>query len=197
MNELYASDYLFQHEHFSLPLPSEYRREHMTTPAIQFEEKVQALAKALYDKDGLTAKEDLAKVIKKDTTLLDYIISKVAYSALLEVQRKLRHDIIKQSWKAKTFSDSEQQRVQLATSRYLDWPMMDGTKLRDATKVVVLKDANRYQNNGAGNLRNARFLQLVATRLTDDKAKVSDKFTDEELGKLLDAAKKSVMHLQG
>ncbi len=168
----------------------------MTTPAIQFEEKVQALAKALYDKDGLTAKEDLAKVIKKDTTLLDYIISKVAYSALLEVQRKLRHDLIKQSWKAKTFSDSEQQKVQRATARYLNWPMMDGSKLADATKQLVLKDAARYQNNGAGNLRNARFLQLVATRLTDDKVKVSDKFTDEELGKLLDAAKKSVTHLQ-
>ncbi len=169
----------------------------MTTPAIQNEEKIQELAKAIYTEAGLAdkAKISLAATLKADKNLLDYIVSKVAHSALLEVQRKLRHDIVKQSWKAKTFTVDEQQKVQLSTTRYLDWPMMGGLKLRDATKELVLKDASRYQNNGAGNLRNARFLQLVAMRL-EGKEKVKDKFSDEELGKLLDAAKKSVQHLQ-
>ena len=84
----------------------------MTTVAIQHEEKLQEMAKRVYHDSGLGARETLARMILLDKNLLEHILSKVAYQALLEVQRKLRHDIVKQTWEPKKFTKGLQRAKQ-------------------------------------------------------------------------------------
>lgn len=144
------------------------------------------LAKDTYESHGIgdEAIQDLIDKISEEASLVEQALRGLAVDALMEAQRRARAKITKSVTKPKVYTEEMQEAVTKACARFLHWPMMDGTLLGDATKTHLLKDAERYKANADGNLRNMKFLSLVAERL-EDKQKVKEVFTDEELAKIM------------
>lgn len=81
-------------------------------------------------------------------------------------------------------------RVHAKVESLLDWPLMDGTPLSEATKEKCLEDAARFRANAKGNIRNAVFLEEVANKLRP-RQKVRNVLTHKKLMELMNMAEEA------
>lgn len=136
---------------------------------------------------GKEAVEQLSRVIREDDDLTKEAIRVAAEDALWHTQRYFRRKVCQgveqDKQKSLTYSSSFQDVITNACGKFLNFPMMDGSKLANADKKLVLSDAERYRINARGNYVKANFLIMVATKLKDNQ-KVSDVYTDDQLNKL-------------
>lgn len=114
-----------------------------------------------------------------------------AMDAVMVAQREFRSQIIN-GGTPKTYSREMQRRLQQSVVGFFSWPMMNGSRLADATKELLETDAARYQANAEGNARNASFLRAVAAKVGEGQ-KVKDVFSEEQLTKLMEKAKRQTM----
>ncbi len=119
-----------------------------------------------------------------------------ASEALSAAQHTARRIITttREDYQPRTFSKEMQESVQFSIGKFLNWPLMNGTPLKDSTKDMILHDAARYRKNARGNMRSARFLEMVAERLRDGQ-KVGGALTDRQLATLMDKAREEVSEL--
>ena len=66
---------------------------------------------------------------------------------------------------------------------FSDWPLMDGTKLAQATRERIADDAERYRKLATGNARCCNFLWDIVRKLQEGQ-KVCERFTEEDLSEL-------------
>lgn len=139
-------------------------------------EKLNKIAREVYDDEGgycEGAIEALEQLIMSDKELVQYAVRQIASDSLRHVQREVRTIISNAPGTPAAHYGSSEMRERLNKSlrKYslYDWPMMNGTKLKDATKEHVLSDATRYRVNEAGNARKARFLEMVARKMKNDQ----------------------------
>lgn len=144
------------------------------------------LAEQVYEEHALSEEAVMALVehITQSEDLVNIVLRQAAYDLLRHAQRTARSKIESHPDSVKKYSAAFQESTQIVCGGFLNWPMMNGTRLKDATKEQVLKDADRYKANAAGNLLKAKFLTLVASRLRQSQ-KVGDVYSDESLAKLM------------
>lgn len=155
-------------------------------------DKLRLTAENLYAEQGcsLEAIRKLEDLIQSDEILMAYAIHQAAYTAMHQAQCAARSAITNpDKFQPKRYSRAFQERVQQACLGFYDWPLMDGTKLADATKEHVLQDADRFRTLAEGNARNSRFLRLVGEKLQAG-SKVRDTFTEEQLAEIMEKAKR-------
>ena len=139
------------------------------------------------DYDDAVAK--LARRIRRDERLYEAVVRSAAEDMIGRVQHETRKRIARGDAAAPATYDPEKfVRIAGTVNRiFLDWPMMDGTKLGKADREHCLSDATRYHLNARGNLRNARFLEKVAGKLRPGQA-VEDVLDDRRLAALMKKA---------
>ena len=158
--------------------------------------KLQTAAERIFEElgSGTEAIEKLQSEITNNDNLLGEAISFAAHEALRAAQRYARSiitttnvSVIGDNNQPRRYSKHFQQSVEIACGRYLNFPMMDGTKLGDADKKHLLEDANRYQKHADGNALKARFLRLVASKVREGQV-VRNVMSDEQLIRLMKRA---------
>jgi hypothetical protein len=136
----------------------------------------------------------LERKIIDDEDLTALAVHNAAYDALRERMRDVRAEISNgggngEAHQSKVYSPELREKLQQSLRGFLQRPMMDGTLLENATREVLLSDAERYENYAEGNAREGRFLRAVAKKVPDEK-KVKDVFSEQQLQRLYDRAKK-------
>lgn len=140
-----------------------------------------------FSEEGVTA---LEQRIRNTPTLLELAIHQAAYDTLRMSMRDTRHKIsTPPGGTQRHYSREEQEAIVDAVKGFYSRPLMDGTLLRDATGEVLLRDAERYEAQASGCAREAKFLRLVAAKVSPGQ-KVGDVWTEDELEKLFQKAKK-------
>ncbi len=154
------------------------------------EKNLREISRQIYESGlrGEPAIEVFFQEVMEDDELLAEAIRISAESCLFAVQREERRELYRQAADFKPrYTEEQQIAIRNACSRFLSWPMMDGSFIKDASRTHLLEDAERYRKNAEGNLRNVRFLSLVAEGLEGDQ-KVSEIYTSEMLERLMKKA---------
>ncbi len=151
--------------------------------------RLQKLADELFSQRGMNEESVrlLGESIRADPDLILDATTQAANYALLESQRTLRAGIANDGV-VKRYSKELQNMIQTKCAGFLDWPMMNGVRLADATKEHLITDAARFQRNADGNARNAAFLRAVADRLRDGQ-RVGDVLTERQLRNMMNRVK--------
>jgi hypothetical protein len=163
------------------------------------QEILESLAAPLYRRygHGPAAVEKLKRKIAADESLLDYVLGYVAAQVLMGVQRKTRAKIIhgkpgpasgSQGYIQKVYSEELVEAINQSCRNLLEWPMSDGTLLRNANLEKITKDSERYKTLACGNATNGRFLELVGQGLRGEGDVVGEMYSDVELEQLMQKA---------
>jgi len=121
-----------------------------------------------------------------DEVLTDALLREGARNLLGNLRYKTRLVIQgkQKSPAPKTFTAEYQEEVVSRLGKYFDWPMMDGTRLKDATREHVVKDAERYASIARGCDKNSRFLFGVAERMRPGQV-AGRVVTQEEMAEIM------------
>jgi hypothetical protein len=135
------------------------------------------------------AKAALIMVLQKDEALLESIVDDAVSNAighsLHKVATRHRENIVKAAESPKGAGRAAV--VALATGMaagYLDWPLANGIKLRNATREDLVDSINRYSAVAATNTTRANWLQLVLQSMPSDALTVGDRLTEERISEL-------------
>lgn len=137
----------------------------------------------------------VAAAIRKDRDLLDDAVLAAARDAVGYARHRARVTIaqpVPEGRKPVPVDRREQRIVQVAAGMYYNWPMMDGSRLADATREHLLEDAARYLRMRQGVTKNMRFLVLVARDLKPGETVRSRYKTNEALAELHDRAERGL-----
>ena len=140
------------------------------------------------------AKNKLRKQANKDEDLRDALLEMGISEAIWWAQRMTRTKIANQDPEDQNpvkYSDELQEALKKSphnTFGFLHWPMMDGSRLKDADKEHVLSDADRFFANAKGNAERGRFLQLVGNKMKAGQ-KVGQVWKETQLTKLMQRVK--------
>ncbi len=168
--------------------------------AVTKKQSLGSLAKQVFELKGSggDAILYLQNLIKEDKSLMQDALHQCCYDLLRQQSRIVRTVISHQVQEVasenpaplpKRYTKQMQQDIQQACSRYMDWTMLDGSKIADANKNHLLVDADKYDTQAEGCTERAIFLRSVAEKLTDPRKKVSEVLKDDEIGYLLLKAK--------
>lgn len=171
--------------------------ERGSDPGERSERGLYSLARELYGEHGhsdacLTA---LVDRVLESPDLTAQAVRAAALDAVLKAQQAQRNLIERQALTRQEVPESPRYSPSLRSAllrrgdRYLDWPMMDGSRLGDATKEHLLKDSSHYQVQSEANARHARFLTLVATKVRGSQ-RVRDRLDDQALADLMGQAER-------
>ena len=136
----------------------------------------------------------LTNRLQKDKKLLQSIISQVVYEAVQSAarheHRATRRSILSKvipsraaSLKVVLKNSTSEHRVML-----LDMPLSDGTRLRDATRVLIVADADRFRKTAKDANQKCRFFDMVASGLKNDRQIVGRVFTEDKLVQMFEEA---------
>lgn len=157
-------------------------------------EQLRAVARGAYEKHGMgeEALKEVEEYIRKNEDLFNDAIRLAAKEVLGAAQHMARQRIVAPAaFVPKKYSKEFQQSVQYACGKFFNWPLMDGTKLGEARKEHLLRDAARFQINAQANAKNARFLEMIAAKLPEDKT-VREVFSEEQLRVFMNKARREV-----
>lgn len=129
--------------------------------------------------DRRMACQRLAEDIAADPSLLMPIAELAARQLVGQRLSADRKAIIT---RAQSISDRDRvlQAELAATNLWMDFPLMCGTRLGDATRQEVTATAERYLKLGRANTKRGRFLQSVAQAVTGKK-KVRQVLTEDQI----------------
>lgn len=160
---------------------------------------IKNLAIKIYEQHGNSeaAIELLIEEFRKHPVILGEILRFAAKDALEDAQGYSRQIIEKENPQIpRQYKQEYQQSIRSVLGGYLNWPLAGGMLLQDATQTDLYKQMDRYCKLVGGNLCNALFCHLVATRIQPGQ-RVGDVFKgrkgNEALKKLHDEAMTSSM----
>ncbi len=131
--------------------------------AVTIEEASQAV------QDAVAADDDLRR------EFVERALPGFAYDLVSETFRKMRRAIVT------VRQDTSQGGLRLlqTTDSLLEFPLWDGTRLKEATRVQVIETAEKYESQATTMAHRGRWLRAVAAKATND---------DERIGDVVDAA---------
>lgn len=150
--------------------------------------KLLVLARGIYPQFGLDEEgiHALQEHVLADPNLVAEVVRFACLEALKNVQYETRQVIAgkkKEPYRPKTFTTEQQNIIVAGCGKWLNWPMMNGTLLKNATKEHLLQDIQKYRNMYVGHYQNMRFLEEVANKLKDGQT-VGEVLTDKQLTKI-------------
>jgi hypothetical protein len=149
------------------------------------------LARAAYDAHGCSEQGTECLLDKVAAAGLEaQALAQYAADALREQEREFRASLTTSGGAPRTFTADQQAQVESACKGFLVWPLMDHTPLGQATREQVKKDRERWQALAQGNARSARFLGLVAAKLSHDGQRVGEVLNEKQLARLFERAQR-------
>lgn len=162
----------------------------LTTPART--DLLSVAYQTLVGNDWDSALAALSVLVRNNPALVEGALTFAVKEALRAAQRRIRSQITAGGvGLPRTFSEGERSAASHAMRQYLgymDWPMMDHTRLADADRAKCLSDANAYRRNAVGNLRNALFLEAVSKKVPEGRT-VGEVLTERQLRNLMEKAR--------
>lgn len=135
------------------------------------------------------AKAALLLVLRDDVALLESVVDDAVSNAigysLHKIATRHRDSIVKAAESPKGAGRAAV--VALATglaAGYLDWPLANGVKLRNASRDDLIDSINRYNAVASANATRANWLQLVLQSMPADAVSVGDRLTEERIAEL-------------
>ncbi len=142
-------------------------------------------AEEVYNEHGFPAGVPiLEEQIERSSELRKLALHQAAYDTLRMVMRGVREEISSPAPEGGTqrhHPREQQERIAEIYRGFYSRPLMDGTILGSATRDLLIRDAERYEGQALGCTREAKFLRLVATRVTEEGQKVEEVWTEKEL----------------
>lgn len=142
------------------------------------------------------AVENLERMILTSKELRKQAIHLMAYDLLREAQRMDRAARVNEGYAREpmTYEEGLSERLKVSCARYkglYGFPLMDGTRLWDATWEQIDDSAKRYWANAEGNAVRARFLDLVIAGRKPGKTFQQVYKKEEMLQSLMEKAKEN------
>ena len=127
--------------------------------------------------------------LERDPDLLEHLVSVALASAvnsLLNAEATAhRNKIVRAAMAPPNLKRANV--IALATglrAGYLDWPLANGIKLRDARRADLAMSIERYSSVAASNATRAKWLQLVLQSIPDDTVTVGERLTETRIAEL-------------
>lgn len=159
---------------------------------LELEASLGQLAAGVFAEIGLDdpAPARLAALIETDPELRRKVLFNAARAALHDAKRKVRAAIAGTGPLPKTYSAASTRAVQQVCSSLLNWPLSDGTPLREATRPKIDAEIAMLDHLVSGVNARRTFLAAVRGRFPDDVTTVEGAgLGDAELRPLLEKAR--------
>lgn len=131
----------------------------------------------------MDAAERLEQWAHKDRALYDFLTAPWLARAAYDAVRKVSQDTRKGIWTAPNYEPSAGgDRVRAHARTLLDFPLPDGTPLREATRAKLVQAVSFYREQSEDMAHKARWLDRVAQRT--GRKKVGNALTLSELEQL-------------
>lgn len=150
-----------------------------------------ATIKSVCDRSAtrLLAAQKLERMAWKDShmreTIMEHALGRICYELCGSYFRSMRNESL--TMVADEQSAASGVRLVESTFTLLDFPLWDGTRLRDADKYKVLESAEKYEAQANTMMVRGLWLRSIAKKTPKDK-KVGEVLTIEALQSLLDKA---------
>src|SRR4051812_982101 len=127
--------------------------------------KLQSVAMEVYSEHGVgdDAIAILQARIVEDSDLLTQALREAARNAINVAVRLARSRIAGETQvKLKSYSPAMREAVETVCGSVLEWRLLNGLRLAEATKDDLLHCSKQYQTKIDGSKRNQKFVELVA-----------------------------------
>jgi hypothetical protein len=156
----------------------------------------QALRK--FGGDRRKAEDHIFNTLRDDPHLMREMIRSAIFHGINETARKAqagdRSSIFASVQKQPPVKTAEQHRadaqatIRVITRSLLDYPLRDGTKLKDATREAIVADAKHLEAQANTMSQRAKWLQLIAQSVGDGK-RCGDVVSEDRARELLEEAR--------
>lgn len=149
----------------------------------------------IYEGDVHEATSSLVQTLKEDEDLLEHVVSKAVYEACLSFVSKAHRDqrvkIISSITTSKSrLGEAVASCVKENLEMIMDYPLMRGVKLKDATRPLLLEQAGFHEKIELDAKWKRKWFSRIAGFLHNDRQKVKNVISPETILQLYNEAQK-------